>query len=131
MTNLATAIPPFEEIRTRLAAAVEKDSLRGVARQVGVSPSGLQKTVNGATPYRRTLRKYCGWWFAHGIHVAVSGLALPSTVKSARTPSRQDVESAVAQLREALICTEPGAFHRRVRLAILALGRDPDELVEV
>jgi len=131
MTKAEPAIPAFEEIRARLEAAVEMSSLRAVAAQVGVSPAGLQKTVNGANPHRRTLRKYCGWWFAHGIHVEMPGPALPIPGKSARTPSRQDVESAVAQLREALACAEPEAFRRRVRLALLALGRDPDDAFEV
>lgn len=130
-TDVAPAIPAIEEIRTRLAAAVEMSSLRAVARQVGVSHSGLQKTMNGATPYRRTFRKYCSWWFAHGAHVDRLGTALPTIAKTSRTPSRKDVESAVAQLREALTCTQPEAFHRRVRLAILALGRDPDDVFEV
>jgi hypothetical protein len=131
MTDVAPAIPAFEEIRTCLAAAVEMSSLRTVARQVGVSPSGLQKTIDGAAPYRRTLRKYCGWWFAHGIHLKMPELVLPVAPGSTRTPSRRDVEAAVAQLREALTCAEPQAFRGRVRLAILALGRDPDDITQV
>jgi hypothetical protein len=87
-TEVTAATPAFEEIRTCLAAAVEISSLREVARKVGVSPTGLQKTINGATPYRRTLRKYCGWWFAHGVHVQAPGLALPVTAKWSGTQLR-------------------------------------------
>jgi hypothetical protein len=58
-------------------------------------------------------------------------LTLPETAKSVRTPSQRDVLSAVAQLREALASTEPEAFRRRIRFAIMALRHDPDDPFEV
>lgn len=44
-------------IRAAVADRVEKTTLRKVAREIGMTPSGLTKFIGGAVPYRRTLRK--------------------------------------------------------------------------
>jgi hypothetical protein len=57
--------PAANQVVSALRAAVvhriERTSLRQVAREVGVSPSGLDKFVNGATPYQKTRRKLEAW----------------------------------------------------------------------
>lgn len=53
---------PLERLREAVAGGVEATSLRQVARAVGMSPSGLQKFLDGATPYSGTRRKLERWY---------------------------------------------------------------------
>jgi hypothetical protein len=48
-------------IRAELASALERESLRSVARDVGMTPSGLAKVVASATPYAKTRRLLHAW----------------------------------------------------------------------
>src|SRR5690606_39795630 len=48
---------PLDRLRAAVEGGVAARSLRGVAREVGMSPSGLQKFRDGATPYAATRRK--------------------------------------------------------------------------
>lgn len=54
--------------RMRLAATsrAENTSLRNVAREVGMSPSGLKKFLDGAAPYTPTLRRLRQWYLQYG-----------------------------------------------------------------
>ncbi len=53
---------PLDRVRDVLAERVDAHSLRRVAREVGMSPSGLQKFLDGATPYSSTRRKLERWY---------------------------------------------------------------------
>lgn len=53
---------PLEQLREALAARVEATSLRQVAREVQMSPSGLQKVLDGSQPYSATQRKLERWY---------------------------------------------------------------------
>ncbi|HUF49693.1 MAG TPA: hypothetical protein VMN60_02595 [Longimicrobiales bacterium] len=53
---------PHASVRDLLALRVEDSSLRQVAREVGMSPSGLQKVLDGSTPYTATRRKLERWY---------------------------------------------------------------------
>jgi len=57
-----------DKLRESVAIRVHATSLRSVARQVGMSPSGLEKFIAGGTPYSNTRRKLMEWWFAEGRH---------------------------------------------------------------
>lgn len=58
--------PPLEAIRVAAAAAVEADSLRSVARQVGMSATGLRNFIRGERrPYPGTLKKLNAWYVRH------------------------------------------------------------------
>lgn len=48
-------------LRAAALRRIESTSLRHVAREIGVSPSGLDKFVNGAAPYQKTRRKLEAW----------------------------------------------------------------------
>lgn len=48
-------------IRGALALAVEAKSLRGVARELGLSPTTVTKLLQGAEPYRKTVAKLQRW----------------------------------------------------------------------
>lgn len=50
------------EIRSLAAERVERTSLRAVASQVGMSPSGLSRFLGGAAPYRKTVGKLESWY---------------------------------------------------------------------
>ncbi len=75
----------LERLRETVALRVQATSLRAVARQVGMSPSGLEKFLSGGTPYTRSRQKLQDWWeregsrprsevSAEGIQVAVGAL---------------------------------------------------------
>jgi len=52
-----------EQLRSHVVQAVEVSSFRAVAREVGMSPSGLKKFTAGASPYTATLRRLRTWYF--------------------------------------------------------------------
>lgn len=49
------------EFRNAAAMAVENTSLRSVATEIGMSPTGLKKFLNGTNPYGPTLHKLRRW----------------------------------------------------------------------
>lgn len=59
---------PLERVREMLALRAEETSLRQVAREVGMSPSGLQKLLDGAQPYSATSRKLARWYVRESGH---------------------------------------------------------------
>jgi hypothetical protein len=82
----SAAPPELDEIRAYIATRVaEKGALRGVARETGVSATGLQKFLSGGTPYAKTRRRLAEWWMAQepnllpaldgeGIEEAIAGM---------------------------------------------------------
>ena len=52
----------LEHARDVVAEAVEQGSLRGIAREIGMSPTGLKKLLAGTDPYGPTLRKLVPWY---------------------------------------------------------------------
>jgi AcrR family transcriptional regulator len=54
-----------QHLRERAAARVERTSLRGVAREIGMSPTGLKKFLLGTAPYSPTLRRLRKWYLHH------------------------------------------------------------------
>lgn len=51
-----------ERVRTAAREAVALQGLRPVARDTGLSPSGLQKFLDGSTPYAPTWVKLQRWY---------------------------------------------------------------------
>lgn len=54
--------PSLRRIREALELRVEQTSLRSTAREVGLSPSGLRKFLDGANPYSPTELKLQRWY---------------------------------------------------------------------
>ena len=54
-----------QHLRDMAAARVESTSLRGVAREIGMSPTGLKKFLLGTAPYSPTLRRLRKWYLQH------------------------------------------------------------------
>ncbi|HEX2206640.1 MAG TPA: hypothetical protein VHG93_03105 [Longimicrobium sp.] len=52
----------IRHIREVAAARVRNTSLRGVAREIGLSPMGLKNFINGTEPYSPTLRRLRSWY---------------------------------------------------------------------
>ena len=52
----------IKHLRESAAARVENTSLRSVAREIGMSPSGLKKFLQGTAPYSPTLRRLRTWY---------------------------------------------------------------------
>jgi hypothetical protein len=52
-------------LRETAAARVERTSLRGVAREVGMSPTGLKKFLMGTAPYSPTVRRLRRWFLQY------------------------------------------------------------------
>ena len=52
-------------LRESAAARVENTSLRSVAREVGMSPTGLKKFLQGTAPYSPTLRRLRNWYVTY------------------------------------------------------------------
>jgi len=53
----------FDPIREALRIAIERKTLRFVAVQVGMSPTGLQQFVAGARPYGKTKERTRAWFY--------------------------------------------------------------------
>ncbi len=58
----------IERLRETVLARVRSTSLRAVAREVGMSPSGLDKFLSGGNPYSGTRRKLYNWWLRALLH---------------------------------------------------------------
>jgi hypothetical protein len=52
----------IRHLRETAAARVENTSLRSVAREIGMSPTGLKKFLQGTAPYSPTLRRLRTWY---------------------------------------------------------------------
>lgn len=56
----------IKHLREIAAARVENTSLRSVAREIGMSPTGLKKFLLGTAPYSPTLRRLRHWYLQYG-----------------------------------------------------------------
>lgn len=52
-----------ERFRQAVRLAIAGSTLRAVAREIGMSPSGLQNFLDGAAPYGKTKEKLRFWYF--------------------------------------------------------------------
>lgn len=73
--------PPtsISRLREAVTIRVQATSLRSVARQVGMSPSGLDKFLAGGMPYQKSRRKLFDWLHREranlGADLTVDGIA--------------------------------------------------------
>jgi len=67
-------------LREAVTIRVQATSLRSVARQVGMSPSGLDKFLAGGMPYQKSRRKLFDWLLRErnnlGADLTVDGIAI-------------------------------------------------------
>lgn len=55
----------IKHLRETAQARVENTSLRSVAREIGMSPTGLKKFLLGTAPYSPTVRRLRNWYVQH------------------------------------------------------------------
>ena len=97
----------IDNLRESVAIRVHASSLRAVARQVGMSPSGLEKFLAGGTPYTNTRRKLVEWWYREGtqppLDLSADGVAVAlGTLVRDLPPDRRErtLRELVGTLRE-------------------------------
>jgi hypothetical protein len=75
--------PSIVRLREAVTIRVQATSLRSVARQVGMSPSGLDKFLSGGMPYQKSRRKLFDWLHRErnnlGADLTVDGIAAALT----------------------------------------------------
>ncbi|HEV7587642.1 MAG TPA: hypothetical protein VGO40_05890 [Longimicrobium sp.] len=99
-----------QHLRAMAASRVQQTSLRGVAREIGMSPTGLKKFLVGTSPYAPTLRRLRKWYLHHA--------ALPTG-----GVEYEDASAAIAVLTHDL----PGEPRRETADCVLdCLGRGYD-----
>lgn len=62
-SRIRVATPPKDlpDLVSAARARTEATSLRGAAREIGMSPTGLRKMLDGAQPYSPTIRRLRKW----------------------------------------------------------------------
>lgn len=63
--DAAPGDPAMDRLRDAVRAVAENTSLRKVARDIGMSASGLKKFLEGAAPYSPTRRRLRRWLVQH------------------------------------------------------------------
>lgn len=78
---MSRRVPRVLELRRAVAAAVGEGTLRGTARDVGLSAPALRNFINGAEPRRpATLRKLESWYVRR-----LAGAAAPVDVEAVQS----------------------------------------------
>lgn len=101
---------PVEKARQAAQRAVDATSLRHVAREIGLSPTGLQHFLQGGEPYAKSLQKLGDWYIRRA---ATAG----------HGAERDTVEAALTLLLLSL----PDADRGAVREQVLAVLREAHE----
>lgn len=97
----------LERFRLALESEIPRTSLRAMARRLKMSPTGLQKFLDGSRPYGETVARLRHWYYgAAGVH---------------STPA----PTVAAELRRYVMTTpEPDKGVRKLLAAIDAVYRD-------
>lgn len=97
---------PLDRLREAVEDGVASRSLRGVAREVGMSPSGLQKFRDGALPYVSTRRKLERWYvreaaqYGRGPGAGSALAALHILTQDLPPPQRGEATGEILELLE-------------------------------
>jgi hypothetical protein len=90
-------------LRDAARARVENSSLRGVAREIGMSPMGLRNFLHGTEPYAPTLRRLRNWYVRHAalrsgaVHTEDATAALAVLVHDLAPVPRQEAAATVLE----------------------------------
>jgi hypothetical protein len=93
----------IRRLREAIAARAENTSLRNVAREVGMSPTGLKKFLQGTSPYSPTLRRLRSWYVQYAgvssggleyqdAHAALNVLVHDLTPEARRSTTHRFIE---------------------------------------
>jgi hypothetical protein len=118
--------PPDTELvevfRSAAQQRTDAASLRAIARQVGMSPSGLSKFLDGARPYTKTLARLRAWYLWQHEHPATlspeEALAALQLLVAGAPASRRPAaaQAAVAALRDVFDDDPPAWWAKFERL---------------
>lgn len=102
-------LPSTEQIRQTAELRVQETSLRQVAYRIGLSPMGLKKFLDGASPYEANRRKLADWYVREqGRRTVpppdptVAVIALGVVLRDLPAALRRDSVEPVVQLLESL-----------------------------
>ena len=102
-------MPSTEQIRQTAELRVEETSLRQVAYRIGLSPMGLKKFLDGASPYEANRRKLSDWYVREqgrrsvpAPDPSVSVIALGLVLRDLPSPLRREAVEPMVQLLESL-----------------------------
>lgn len=104
---------PLSRLRDLLAQCVEADSIRGVAREVGLPPNGLKYFLEGGVPRQATRRKLEAWFVRRAARGAASdsdaGRAALSILVRCLPPAHRGAaqDRVAALIRE--LCEQAGS----------------------
>ncbi|HEX2202871.1 MAG TPA: hypothetical protein VHG91_06225 [Longimicrobium sp.] len=104
------ASPPVAVLRQALRGEAAASSLRNVSRQVGMSPTGLQKFLDGGHPYSVTRRKLERWYVLHGPGRHADGLAGSSAATILRVMVQDLPSGRQRPMLESLVASLEGAY---------------------
>jgi hypothetical protein len=62
-------------MRQAVAQRAERTSLRAAARELGMSPTGLKKFLDGGAPYTKTLLRLRRWYLQHAANATMEELS--------------------------------------------------------
>jgi hypothetical protein len=101
--------PSTEQIRQTAELRVQETSLRQVAYRIGLSPMGLKKFLDGASPYEANRRKLADWFVREqgrrGEPVAdptVAAIALGMVLRDLPASLRRESVEPMVELLESL-----------------------------
>ncbi len=102
-------MPSTEQIRQTAELRVQETSLRQVAYRIGLSPMGLKKFLDGASPYEVNRRKLSDWFVREqgrrnvpAPDPSVAVIALGLVLRDLPSPLRRESVEPVVQLLESL-----------------------------
>ena len=104
-------------LRDAVRARIQATSLRRTAREVGLSPSGLQGFLDGAHSYGPTLHRLREWYVR--VQVTVPGPISPDTADAA----------AHLLTRHVALPERTGAYRRFLQSLASVSGEDPPEWI--
>ena len=107
----SSAAPTVAVLRQALRSEIGARSLRLVSRQVGMSPTGLQKFLEGAHPYSATRRKLERWYVLHGPGREQGALTGASVLTILRVLVQDVSPARHRQTVEALVKSLGDAYH--------------------
>lgn len=115
-----------EALRTAAMRHVQIRGLRPVAREIGISPGGLKKFVEGATPYSRTVFRLRAWHnsdTSERLRLELDGLTEPASARIPHDVLRAALRGAVESSSLRTVAEQVGLTHRSIQLYITGATR--------
>ena len=102
---------PVEVLRRAVRERVAESSVRVVAEQTGMSPTGLWRFIQGTAPYAKTRRRLQSWYVVQQAAAPVSDEVMPEAAHAALDLLTRHVADRRREARQRAlldILVEPG-----------------------